>query len=66
MRKRGNGDVRLERETALPICCHYVKSEDMDRADRKSQKLGNVWVLVQLIFGPCWPMNLLNKNPNIA
>ena len=31
-----------------------------------SLKLGNVWVFVQLIFGPPWPMNQLNKNPNIA
>ena len=31
-----------------------------------SPKLGNVWVFVQLIFGPGWPMNQLNKNPNIA
>ena len=29
-------------------------------------ELGNVWVFVQLIFGPHWPMNQLNKNPNIA
>ena len=26
-----------------------------------SLKLGNVWVFVQLIFGPCWPMNQLKK-----
>ena len=31
-----------------------------------SLKLGNVLVFVQLIFGPFWPMNQLNKNPNIA
>ena len=31
-----------------------------------SPKLSNVWVFVQLIFGPFWPMNQLNKNPNIA
>ena len=31
-----------------------------------SLKLGNVWVSVQLIFGPRWPMHRLNKNPNIA
>ena len=29
-------------------------------------ELGNVWVFVQLLFGPHWPMNQLNKNPNIA
>ena len=29
-------------------------------------KLGNAWVFVQLIFGPRWPMNQLNKNPDIA
>ena len=29
-------------------------------------KLGNVCVLVQLMFGPCWPMNQLDNNPNIA
>ena len=29
-------------------------------------EFGNVWVFVQLIFGPHWPMNQLNKNPNIA
>ena len=29
-------------------------------------KLGNVWVLVQLIFGPRWPMNKLNEKSNIA
>ena len=32
----------------------------------ESLKLGNVWVFVQLNFGPRWPMNQLNKNPNIA
>ena len=32
----------------------------------KSLKLGNVRFFVQLIFGPRWPMNQLNKNPNIA
>ena len=29
-------------------------------------ELGNVWGFVQLIFGPCWPMNKLNKNQNIT
>ena len=29
-------------------------------------ELANVWVFVQLIFGPHWPMNQLNKKPNIA
>ena len=28
-------------------------------------KFGNVRVFVQLIFGPCWSINQLNKNPNI-
>ena len=32
----------------------------------ESIKLGNIWVFVRLIFGPCWPMNQLNKNPNIT
>ena len=27
---------------------------------------GNVWVFVQLIVGPRWPMDQLNKNPNIG
>ena len=31
-----------------------------------SLKLDNVWVFVQLIFGPLWPMNQLNGNSNIA
>ena len=31
-----------------------------------SLKLGNVWVFVELIFGPRWPMHQLNKNQNIA
>ena len=31
-----------------------------------SLELGNVWVFVQLIFGPHWPMNQLNKNPNMV
>ena len=31
-----------------------------------SLKLGNVWVFVQLIFGTHWPLNQLNKIPNIA
>ena len=31
-----------------------------------SLKLGNVWVLVQLIFGTPCPINQLNKSPNIA
>ena len=29
-------------------------------------ELSNVWVFVQLFFCPHWPMNQLNKNPNIA
>ena len=29
-----------------------------------SLKLGNVWVFVHLVFGPRWPINQLNKNPN--
>ena len=29
-------------------------------------ELSNVWVFVQLLFGPHWPMNQLNKNQNIA
>ena len=29
-------------------------------------KLGNVRVLVQPISGPRWPMNRLDKNPNIG
>ena len=39
--------------------------KEISRADRKSQ-LKTVWVFVQLIFGPHWPMNQLNKDPNIA
>ena len=31
-----------------------------------SLKLVSVMVFVQLIFGPCFPMNQLNKNPDIA
>ena len=31
-----------------------------------SLKLDNVWVFVQLIFGPHWPMSQLYKNTNIA
>ena len=31
-----------------------------------SLKLGNIWFFVQRILGPPWPMNELNKNPNIA
>ena len=31
-----------------------------------SLKLGNVWVFVQLVFCPRWPMNQVNKNPNIS
>ena len=32
------------------------------RADGKF-KLGIVWVFVHPIFGPCWPLNQLNKKP---
>ena len=35
-----------------------VSSSDVVR----SLKLNNVWVFVQLISGPRWPMNQLNKN----
>ena len=31
-----------------------------------SLNLGMVGVFVQLTFGLCWPINQLNKNPNIA
>ena len=31
-----------------------------------SLKLDNIWGFVQLIFGPHWPMNQLNENPNIS
>ena len=27
--------------------------------------LGNVWVFVQLIFGPSWPKKQLNQNSNM-
>ena len=37
----------------------------MSRADRKSQ-VRKCLDFVQLIFGPCWPMNQPNKYPNIA
>ena len=37
----------------------------MRRADSKSQ-VRQCLGFVQLIFGPCWTMNQLNKNPNIA
>ena len=37
----------------------------MNRADRKAQ-VRQCLGFVQLIFGPPWPMNQLNKNPNIA
>ena len=30
-----------------------------------SLKFVNVWVLAQLIFGPRWPMNQLNKTPTL-
>ena len=33
---------------------------------RHTIKLGNVWVFVQLISGPCWFTNQLFTNPNIA
>ena len=32
----------------------------------KRSKLDNVWVSLQLIFGPGWSSNQLYKNPNIA
>ena len=32
----------------------------------KRNKVGNIWVFVQLIFCPGWPTNQLYKNPNIA
>ena len=32
----------------------------------KRNKLGNVWVFVQLVFGPGWSMNQLYKNLNIV
>ena len=32
----------------------------------KRNKFGNVWVSVQLIFGPGWSMKQLHKNPNIS
>ena len=39
----------------------FVILEVINRADRKSQ----VRLFVQLIFGPPWPMNRVNKNTNI-
>ena len=38
----------------------------MGGSDQRILELGNVWIFVQLIFGPHWPMNQLNKNPDIV
>ena len=32
----------------------------------KRNKLANVWVFVQMIFGRGWSMNQLHTNPNIG
>ena len=64
-------------ETGAPIdLLKYVGSKSVARPDNfvsgllveliGGLKLGNVWVFVQLIFGPCWPKTQLNKNSNIA
>ena len=47
-------------------CACHVRSRECLAEVVKSLKLGNVWVFVQLIFGPRCPMNQLNRNPNIA
>ena len=44
------------------ILCRYVFRTELI----VSLKLSNVWVFVPLKFGMWWPMNQLNKNPNIA
>ena len=42
----------------------WVNIEKHITKDDWSIKLGNVWVLVQLIFGLRWPINQLRKNQN--
>ena len=54
----------------LPSVDNFMQQEH--KADSWSSELigclelGNVWGLVQLISIPSWPINQLNKNPNIA
>ena len=45
----------------LPTCYVHFTADLIG-----SLKLGNVLVLVHLIFGPRWSINQLKKNPNIA
>ena len=48
-------------ENAVQTSHPYI----ITRADR-NPGVRKWWIFVQLIFGPCWSMNQLNKNPNIA
>ena len=58
---------RRRRLSLLPLPPLLVYSTSREgRELTGSLNLGNVWVLVQLIFGHLWPMNQLNKNPYIA
>ena len=52
----------------LHSCCSslYTSQTVCSSDPMRSLKLGNVWVFVQLIFCPQWPMNQLKKNTNIA
>ena len=55
------------REAEPPAIPEFLSRGEIFIINRaQSPKLGNDWVFGQLIFGPCWPMNQLNKNPNIA
>ena len=48
------------------LCKNKDSPMDGCALSRDDGKLGNVWVFVQLIFSPCWPMNQLNSNQNNA
>ena len=66
---RREGAVQVHREGKL---LHEYKSKEREEEEEEwrrrwpelvgSLKLCNVLVLLQLIFGPRWPMNQLNKN----
>ena len=45
--------LTLRRREKAIQCCEIMKLSELIG----SLKLGNVWVFIQLIFGPLWPMN---------
>ena len=56
----GQEEPRLDKNEKLDVLFKILSRS------AKRNKLGNVWICVQLFFSPGWSTNQLYKNPNIV